>query len=102
MIEYGVKPYVTRRRRVYSLHPLNFRHEVAARRDDPILSDALCAQLQGAGYQVEHAPNGAVTDYLLHNRPSTSRCSTSACRCSTVSACCAICARASRPCRCCC
>ena len=36
--------------------------------DDPILSDALCAQLQGAGYQVEHAPNGAVADYLLHKQ----------------------------------
>ena len=36
--------------------------------DDPILSDALCAQLQGAGYQVEHAPNGAVAQYLLHKQ----------------------------------
>lgn len=36
--------------------------------DDPILSDALCAQLQGAGYQVEHAPNGAVAHYLLHKQ----------------------------------
>lgn len=34
--------------------------------DDAILSDALVAQLQGAGYEVEHAPNGAVADYLLH------------------------------------
>lgn len=33
--------------------------------DDPILSDALIAQLQSAGYEVEHAPNGAVAQYLL-------------------------------------
>lgn len=37
--------------------------------DDPILSDALTAQLGGAGYEVEHAPNGAVADYLLHKQP---------------------------------
>ena len=36
--------------------------------DDAILSDALTAQLQGAGYEVEHAPNGAVADYLLHKQ----------------------------------
>ncbi|MEN9384946.1 MAG: hypothetical protein RI959_1504 [Pseudomonadota bacterium] len=36
--------------------------------DDAMLSDALCTQLQGAGYEVEHAPNGAVADYLLHKQ----------------------------------
>jgi two-component system, OmpR family, response regulator len=34
--------------------------------DDAILADALKLQLEGAGYTVEHAPNGAVADYLLH------------------------------------
>ena len=33
--------------------------------DDALLADALSAQLGGAGYQVDHAPNGAVADYLL-------------------------------------
>jgi two-component system OmpR family response regulator len=33
--------------------------------DDAILSDALVAQLQSAGFTVEHAPNGAVAEYLL-------------------------------------
>ena len=37
--------------------------------DDPILADALKLQLEGAGYVVEHAPNGAVADYLLHREP---------------------------------
>lgn len=32
--------------------------------DDVILSDALTAQLGSAGYHVDHAPNGAVADYL--------------------------------------
>jgi two-component system, OmpR family, response regulator len=36
--------------------------------DDAMLSDALSTQLQGAGYDVEHAPNGAVADYLLHKQ----------------------------------
>ena len=34
--------------------------------DDAILADALKLQLEGAGYTVEHAPNGAVADFLLH------------------------------------
>lgn len=33
--------------------------------DDPILADALRTQLSSAGYAVEHAPNGAVADFLL-------------------------------------
>ncbi len=37
--------------------------------DDAILADALTAQLQGAGFSVEHAPNGAVAEYLLLKQP---------------------------------
>lgn len=33
--------------------------------DDPMLTDALVSQFQGAGFEVEHAPNGPVADYLL-------------------------------------
>jgi two-component system OmpR family response regulator len=33
--------------------------------DDAILADALAAQLRRAGFVVEHAPNGAVAEYLL-------------------------------------
>lgn len=33
--------------------------------DDALLADALCTQLRGAGFEVEHAPNGAVAEYLL-------------------------------------
>ena len=33
--------------------------------DDALLADALSAQLGHAGFQVEHAPNGAVAEYLL-------------------------------------
>ena len=33
--------------------------------DDAMLSDALLTQLSQAGYGVEHAPNGAVAEYLL-------------------------------------
>jgi two-component system OmpR family response regulator len=33
--------------------------------DDAILSDALMSQLGQAGFTVEHAPNGAVAEYLL-------------------------------------
>ena len=33
--------------------------------DDAMLADALQTQLGGAGFTVEHAPNGAVADYLL-------------------------------------
>ena len=33
--------------------------------DDTILADALSAHLRGAGYSVEHAPNGPVAEYLL-------------------------------------
>jgi two-component system OmpR family response regulator len=37
--------------------------------DDPILANGLTAQLNGAGFTVEHAPNGPVAEYLLsrHN-----------------------------------
>lgn len=34
--------------------------------DDAMLADALKTQLGIAGFEVEHAPNGAVADYLLH------------------------------------
>ncbi len=33
--------------------------------DDALLADGLAAQLTGAGFVVEHAPNGAVAEYLL-------------------------------------
>ncbi len=33
--------------------------------DDALLADGLAAQLRGAGFVVEHAPNGAVAEYLL-------------------------------------
>ncbi|MBQ0937702.1 response regulator transcription factor [Ideonella paludis] len=33
--------------------------------DDAILSDALSAQLRAVGFAVEHAPNGAVAEFLL-------------------------------------
>jgi two-component system, OmpR family, response regulator len=36
--------------------------------DDAILSDALVAQLGQAGFSVEHAPNGAVAEYLLQRQ----------------------------------
>ncbi len=37
--------------------------------DDPTLADALSTQLRQAGYAVEHAPNGAVADFLLERQP---------------------------------
>ena len=37
--------------------------------DDAILADALTAQLHGVGFNVEHAPNGAVAEYLLLKQP---------------------------------
>ncbi|MEK8033291.1 response regulator transcription factor [Ideonella sp. DXS29W] len=37
--------------------------------DDAILSDALSSQLREAGFDVEHAPNGAVAEYLLLKQP---------------------------------
>jgi two-component system OmpR family response regulator len=33
--------------------------------DDALLADALSTQLRGAGFEVQHAPNGAVADFLL-------------------------------------
>jgi two-component system OmpR family response regulator len=33
--------------------------------DDALLADALAAQLRRAGFEVEHAPNGAVAEHLL-------------------------------------
>jgi len=33
--------------------------------DDPILANGLTAQLNAAGFTVEHAPNGPVAEYLL-------------------------------------
>lgn len=33
--------------------------------DDAVLADALCTQLALAGFRVEHAPNGAVAEFLL-------------------------------------
>lgn len=37
--------------------------------DDPLLADALCAQMRRSGFEVEHAPNGAVAEYLLVKQP---------------------------------
>jgi len=37
--------------------------------DDAILADALSVQLSRAGFIVEHAPNGAVAEYLLLKHP---------------------------------
>jgi len=37
--------------------------------DDPMLTDALVSQFQGAGFEVEHAPNGPVAEYLLTRHP---------------------------------
>ncbi len=37
--------------------------------DDAILADALTAQLRQAGFELEHAPNGAVAEYLLLRQP---------------------------------
>lgn len=37
--------------------------------DDSILADALSAQLRGAGFTVDHAPNGPVAEYLLTKQP---------------------------------
>ncbi len=36
--------------------------------DDPLLADALCAQLETAGFTVSHAANGAVAQYLLQTQ----------------------------------
>jgi two-component system, OmpR family, response regulator len=33
--------------------------------DDALLADALCEQMRASGFTVEHAPNGAVAQYLL-------------------------------------
>jgi two-component system, OmpR family, response regulator len=33
--------------------------------DDALLADALSTQLKGAGFDVQHAPNGAVAEFLL-------------------------------------
>ncbi len=37
--------------------------------DDAVLADALVTQLQSAGFEVEHAPNGAVAEFLLTRQP---------------------------------
>jgi two-component system OmpR family response regulator len=37
--------------------------------DDALLADALITQLRGAGFEVQHAPNGAVADFLLEREP---------------------------------
>jgi two-component system, OmpR family, response regulator len=37
--------------------------------DDPLLVDALSAQLRHCGFTVEHAPNGAVAEFLLLRQP---------------------------------
>jgi len=36
--------------------------------DDALLADALSTQLAGAGFDVAHAPNGPVADYLLQRQ----------------------------------
>lgn len=37
--------------------------------DDALLADALSTQLRGAGFEVQHAPNGAVAEFLLEREP---------------------------------
>ena len=37
--------------------------------DDAVLADALVTQLTLAGFRVEHAPNGAVAEFLLMRQP---------------------------------
>ena len=37
--------------------------------DDAILADALTEQLRHAGFETEHAPNGAVAEFLLLRQP---------------------------------
>src|SRR6195952_4032553 len=37
--------------------------------DDAILADALTEQLRHAGFETEHAPNGAVAEFLLLKQP---------------------------------
>ncbi len=37
--------------------------------DDALLADALAAQLRSAGFAVDHAPNGAVAEFLLLKQP---------------------------------
>ena len=37
--------------------------------DDALLADALSTQLRGVGFEVQHAPNGAVADFLLEREP---------------------------------
>ena len=37
--------------------------------DDALLADALSTQLRGAGFDVQHAPNGAVAEFLLEREP---------------------------------
>lgn len=37
--------------------------------DDALLADALIEQLREAGFEVEHAPNGPVAEYLLLKQP---------------------------------
>lgn len=37
--------------------------------DDALLADALTTQLQQAGFQIQHAPNGPVAEYLLLKQP---------------------------------
>jgi hypothetical protein len=46
------------------LHYISFMNLLLAE-DDALLADALAAQLRRAGFEVEHAPNGAVAEYLL-------------------------------------
>lgn len=42
--------------------------ELLLAEDDAILADALSAQLRRAGFNVEHAPNGPVAEYLLQRQ----------------------------------
>ncbi len=42
--------------------------ELLLAEDDALLADALGEQLRGAGFAVEHAPNGAVAEYLLQKQ----------------------------------
>jgi two-component system, OmpR family, response regulator len=44
-------------------------HTLLLAEDDATLADALTAQLRRCGFDVEHAPNGAVAEYLLVKQP---------------------------------
>lgn len=53
-------------------HPEPIHHsfmKLLLAEDDALLADALSTQLRGAGFDVQHAPNGAVAEFLLEREP---------------------------------